>query len=437
MRKIDIFFSGDGMKNSFKFIILFLWVVIPISITYAEVSMDKEGDGGISSDKTTNILEKEEIKDQELDDAEENSTTGNGLNLAKNAKSAIIIEASTGKVIYEKNADEKMAMASMTKMMTLLLIMENIENGNLKLDEMVTASENAASMGGSQIFLQVGEQMSVDDLLKGICIASGNDASVAMAERIGGTEENFVKMMNDKARELGLKNTNFVNSYGFDADDHYSSAYDMAMIAKELVKHEKILEYSGTYEDYLRKDTDNSFWLVNTNKLVRYYSGVDGLKTGFTDKAMYCLTATAKKDNMRLITVVMGEPDSSVRSSETASMLDYGFNTYQIDTLLSSKTVLDKVRVSLGEDDMVEVIASEDIEVLNNKTGNKRVVDYKVNIDNIKAPVKVGDKVGSIDVYEEGKVIMSVDATVNKNVDKANIFTIYLRNLKDVINGSV
>ena len=192
----------------------------------------------------------------------------NTLELASNAKSAIMIEASTGKVIYEKNVDEQLPMASMTKMMTLLLIMENIENGNLKWDEMVTTSEYAASMGGSQIFLEVGEQMSVEDLVKGICIGSGNDAAVAMAERIGGTEQEFVKMMNKKIKELGLNNTNFENACGLDSDNHYSSAYDMAVIANELVKHDKILEYTGTYEDYLRKNTDNSFWLVNTNKVV-------------------------------------------------------------------------------------------------------------------------------------------------------------------------
>ena len=197
-----------------------------------------------------------------------NDNSNNGVNLASNAKSAIMIEASTGKVIFEKNANESLPMASMTKMMTLLIIMENIDNGNLKWDEKVTTSEYAASMGGSQIFLEVGEEMTVEDLVKGICIGSGNDAAVAMAERIGGTEEEFVKMMNDKAKELGLKNTNFVNACGLDDDNHYSSAYDMAMIAKELVKYEKILEYTGTYEDYLRKDTDNSFWLVNTNKVV-------------------------------------------------------------------------------------------------------------------------------------------------------------------------
>jgi D-alanyl-D-alanine carboxypeptidase (penicillin-binding protein 5/6) len=258
-----------------------------------------------------------------------------------------------------------------------------------------------------------------------------------MAERIGGTEENFVKMMNDKASELGLVNTHFVNAYGFDDDDHYSTAYDMAMIAKELVKHEKILEFSGTYEDYLRKDTDNSFWLVNTNRLVRYYSGVDGLKTGFTDNAMYCLTATALKNNMRLITVVMGEPDSTTRSSETAAMLDYGFNTYQIDTLLSSDYILDKVKVYLGKDEYVDVVASEDINILNSKVGTKRNTTYKINLDDVKAPVKVGDSVGKIDVYEDDNIIMTVDVTVKEDVEKANIVLVYLRNIKDILLGSI
>ena len=206
--------------------------------------------------------------------AEEDNEVDNILGLANNAKSAIMIEACTGKVLFEKNADEQLPMASMTKMMTMLLVMENIESGYLKWDEMITASEYASSMGGSQIFLEAGEVMSVRDLVKGIAIASGNDAAVAMAERIGGTEVEFVKMMNEKARELGLENTSFRNACGLDSDNHYSSARDMAIIARELVKYDEILEYTGTYEDYLRKDTDNSFWLVNTNKLVykNYYS---------------------------------------------------------------------------------------------------------------------------------------------------------------------
>ena len=195
--------------------------------------------------------------------------------LAPNAGSAIMIEASTGKILFEKNIDEKLAPASMTKMMSLLLIFEEIDKGNIKWDEMITTSEHASSMGGSQIFLKVGEKMSVLDMIKGITIASGNDATVAMAERVSGTEESFVKRMNEKARELGLKNTNFINATGLDADNHYSSAYDMSIIAKELVKHEKVLEFSSTYEDYLRKDTSNPFWLVNTNRLVKFYPEID------------------------------------------------------------------------------------------------------------------------------------------------------------------
>ena len=361
----------------------------------------------------------------------------NGLNLASNAKSAIMIEASTGKVIYEKNVDEQLPMASMTKMMTLLLIIENIENGNLKWDEMITTSEYAASMGGSQIFLEAGEQMSVEDLVKGICIGSGNDAAVAMAERIGGTEGEFVKMMNQKAKDLGLVNTNFENSCGLDSDNHYSSAYDMAVIASELVKHEKILEYTGTYEDYLRKNTDNSFWLVNTNKLVRYYQGVDGLKTGYTDNSGYCITTTAKRNNLRFITVVMGEPSSTIRNSETTAMLDYGFNTYQIDTLLNKNQILGEKRVLLGDEEKVKVVPLNDVNILNSKIGTKRNVTYEVEIDDIKAPVKVGDIVGKINVIEDGKTIMEVDVTVINNIKKANIFKVYMRNLIDIFKGTI
>ena len=359
----------------------------------------------------------------------------NSLNLAENAKSAILIEASTGEILYEKNSHDKLPMASMTKMMTLLLIMDEISNGNLSWDEKVTASEHAASMGGSQIFLEVGEQMTVEELVKGICIGSGNDAAVAMAERIGGTEDNFVKMMNDKAKALGLNHTNFVNACGLDNDNHYSSAYDMAMIAKELVKYDKILEYTGTYEDYLRKNTDKSFWLVNTNKLVRYYQGVDGLKTGYTSSALYCITATAKRNGMRLISVVMGEPSSAIRNSETTGMLDYGFNTYQINSVLSKDTVIGTRSVILGQNEKVNIIPKEEVNILNTKSGTKRNVTYNVKIDDIKAPVKNGDVVGKINIIEDNKNIMTIDATVQKNINKANFFIVYFRDLFDMIKG--
>lgn len=366
--------------------------------------------------------------DKELD-------TTTSLDLAKNATSAIMIESSTGEVIFKKNENEKRPPASMTKMMSMLLIMEALEKGNITLDEEVTTSAYASSMGGSQIFLKVGEKMSINDMLKGIAIGSANDATVALAERIAGTEEAFVKLMNDKAVSLGCKNTNFKNATGLDAENHYSTAYDMSLIAKELVKHKKILEYTSTYEDYLRKDTSSPFWLVNTNKLVRFYSSVDGLKTGFTKEAGYCLTSTAEKDNMRLITVVMNEPTPQIRNSETTSMLDYGFNMYSIDKLLDTDTSLDKVKVDLGKTLYVEIVPTEEVKILNNKTSDKRNVTYNLELNKIKAPVKKGDIVGTIKVYEEGNIINEIPATVKYDIDKASILTIYYRNLKNLMKG--
>lgn len=366
--------------------------------------------------------------DKELD-------TTTSLDLAKNATSAIMIESSTGEVIFKKNENEKRPPASMTKMMSMLLIMEALEKGNITLEEEVTTSAYASSMGGSQIFLKVGEKMSINDMLKGIAIGSANDATVALAERIAGTEESFVKLMNDKAVSLGCKNTNFKNATGLDAENHYSTAYDMSLIAKELVRHKKILEYTKTYEDYLRKDTSSPFWLVNTNKLVRFYSSVDGLKTGFTKEAGYCLTSTAEKDNMRLITVVMNEPTPQIRNSETTSMLDYGFNMYSIDKLLDTDTPLDKVKVDLGKTTKVEIVPTEEVKILNSKTSDKRNVTYDLELNKIKAPVKKGDIVGTIKVYEEGNIINEIPATVKYDIDKASILTIYYRNFKNLMRG--
>lgn len=357
--------------------------------------------------------------------------------LAPNAKSAIMIEASTGEILFQKNKDEKLAPASMTKMMSMLLIMEEIENGNLKWNEMITTSEKASSMGGSQIFLKVGEKMTVEDLLKGVAIASGNDAVVALAERVSGSEEQFVKRMNIRAKDLGLKNTNFINATGLTGDNHYSSAYDMSLIAKELVKHEKILEFTSTYEDYLRKDTKSPFWLVNTNRLVRFKEGVDGLKTGFTDEAGYCLTATMKKDNMRLITVVMKEENTSKRSADTTKMLDYGFNIYMVQTILDEKTTIEKKKVELGKTLTTEIVPKENITILNKKSDDQKNITYKTNINKIIAPVKKGDKVGTIDIIEDNNIISTIDATVKEDISKANILTIYLRNLKEIISGNL
>lgn len=352
--------------------------------------------------------------------------------IAPNAKSAILIEASTGKVLYEKNIDEKYAPASMTKMMSLLLIMENIDNRNLRMDEVIKVSKNASSMGGSQIFLQENEEMTVEDLLKGITIGSANDATVALAERIGGTESAFVELMNKKAKELGLKNTNFKNPTGLDEANHYSSSRDMSLIARELVKHSKILEFSSIYETYLRTDTDNKFWLVNTNKLVRFYPGVDGLKTGYTEEAGYCLTATINKDNMRLIAVVMGEPTSSIRNSEVSALLDYGYNLYQKDTYITTEEIIDTVPVEKGKEEFANIVVLNDVGTINKKGHKMGEVTYELDLKKIKAPVKKGDIVGNLTIKEDGKVVNNVDVTVDKRIDKAGLFTIYFRYLRDI-----
>ena len=362
---------------------------------------------------------------------------GEELNLAENAKSAIMIEATTGEILYQKNANERLAPASMTKIMSLILIMENIEKGNLKWNDIVVVSKNAASMGGSQIFLEANEMMTVEDLVKGICIASGNVDTVALAEKIAGTETAFVKLMNEKAKSLGLKNTNFVNATGLDAEGHYSTANDMAVMARELVKHEKILEFSSIYEDYLRKNTSKSFWLVNTNKLVKFYSYIDGLKTGFTNNAGYCLTATGKKKDMRLISVVMGEASTDKRSTDTLAMLDYGFNMYNIDKVVDKNNSLGKIKVNLGKEEEVDIKAMDDITILNNTQKDKRNVTYEIKTDDINAPVKVGDIIGKIEVYENGNYKFSTDITVSKDIEKANIFKIFLRNLRDVFSINI
>ena len=268
------------------------------------------------------------------------SVRADDVKLAESAKSAILIEASTGQILFEKNADEKLHPASMTKMMSMLLIVEAIEDGVIEWDQIVQVSENASSMGGSQILLETGEKMSVRDLFKGVAIASGNDAVVTLAETVAGSVNNFVSMMNKRAKELGLTNTNFKNPHGLDDANHYSSSRDMSIIARELVKHEEVLEYTKIYEDYLREDTDRKIWLVNTNRLVRFYDGVDGLKTGYTEEAGYCMTATAEKDGMRIIAVVMGEETSKIRNQEVSEMLDYAFAQYKVINLLKNKNFL-------------------------------------------------------------------------------------------------
>lgn len=353
------------------------------------------------------------------------------------APSAILMD-SNGEVLFEKDADERLAPASMTKIMTMLLIMESIDNGMLYYDDEVTISKEASSMGGSQIFLQEQQVYKVSELLKGIAIASGNDAAVAMAEKVGGTVENFVSMMNQKAEDLGLSNTHFVNPHGLDEDNHYSSARDMATIAKELLKHEDILNYSSIYEEYLTKNDGEKIWLVNTNKLVKFYKGADGLKTGFTKNAGYCLTSTAKKNNLRLITVVMKEENSNIRTEDTVKLLNYGFNSYKVDLIKSKDESLGKVKVINGKKEYVVVYLKKDATQLLNI--NDAGQNYYLNIDlmQITAPVKTGEVIGMAQILNnEGNIVKEVELTINEDIEKANFFDFIKRNMKISFGGKI
>lgn len=354
-----------------------------------------------------------------------------------NAGSSILMEVSTKTILYEKNKDSQVAVASLTKMMAQILILEAIESGNLTWDEQVKASSNAAGYGGTQIYLQPGEMMSVRDLMKGITMASANDATVVLAERIAGSEEAFVKMMNEKAQKLGLKNTNFMNPTGLDEDNHYSSAYDMALIAIELLKHDEILEFSSVYEDYLRTDTPNKFWLVNTNKLVRFYDGADGLKTGFTDNAGYTMAVTAKRNDMRLIAIVLGEAVSKVRNQETTSLLDYGFNLYKVQMIKKQGDVIKTVDLNKATKSKVDVVLDRDITVLSKKGDTEKSYTEKVNINEVKLPLKENQVIGNIEIYDGTNKIGSYPLVVNEAVKKKNIWKLFLDNLKDIVVGNL
>ena len=350
------------------------------------------------------------------------------VNLAKESSSAILMERDTGTILFEKNSNEKLPPASMTKIMTMLLIMEALDQGKITLDEKVRTSERAASMGGSQIFLEVGEEMTVEEMLKGIAIASGNDASVAMAEHLAGSEENFVAMMNDKAKELGLTNSNFINSNGLPAENHYTTAYDLAVISKELLKYEDVLAYTSLYEDYLRQGTDKKFWLVNTNKLVKFYPGVDGLKTGYTREAKYCLTATAKKNDMRVIAVVMGAETPKERNRQITEMLDYAFSQYITHNLYDRGYVITESKVSKGQKPTVEVVTSETVSVLTKKGENIENVEEKITLEkNLKAPIKKGDQIGLLRLEKEGTTLAEVPLVANEDVGVASWWQLFKR----------
>ncbi len=358
--------------------------------------------------------------------------------LAPNSESAILLEVSTGKVLYEKNADTKLAPASMTKVMSMLLIMEAIDSGKISFEDEVIISDTASSMGGSQIFLQTGEKYKVHELLKGIAVASGNDAVVAMAEKVSGSVSAFVEKMNEKAKELGLKNTHFDNPHGLESKTHYTTARDMSVMAKELLKHERILEYTSLYEDYLKKPDGSSVWLVNTNRLVRFYEGVDGLKTGFTNQAGYCITTTAKRGNMRLLSVVMNAETSDLRSKDTVSMLNYGFNTYKLDLLLTKENDLGEVSIEKGKKLNTKVYLDQDITLLKKVSDAKEEYHYNLVVEPVNAPIKNGDVLGYLEVLDKGgNRIKEVNVIAKEDVPKASLWDLGIRLFEFITSGLV
>jgi len=346
------------------------------------------------------------------------------------AKSSILIEESTGKVIYENNADEQLHPASMTKIMSMILIFEAISEGKISLSDDVVISKESANMGGSQVYLNEGETYKVEELLKAVSIASANDAVVALAEKVSGTKEKFVEKMNEKAKALKLKNTNFINPHGLDDNNHYSSARDMAIMAKELLKYQNVLDYTSKYEDYFKKKDGSSIWLVNTNKLVKFYNGMDGLKTGYTEKAGYCLTSTAKKNGLRLIAVVMGEDSIENRTEDTLKLMNYGFNTIKKELILAKNKVVDKLKIDLSSKKYIDVYLKNDIVKIYDINSSKIKYNYKIKYkDNIRFPLKKSSIIGKIKVVLDDGTSLNEDLIIKENVDKISFMKLFKKNL--------
>ncbi len=341
------------------------------------------------------------------------------------APSALLMEAASGQVLYELNADEKLPIASVTKTMTMLLIMEALDFGKIKLEDKVTTSDYAASMGGSQVFLEVGEEMSVQDMLKAIAVASGNDAAVAMAEFIAGTEPAFVEMMNKRAAELGCKNTHFINCNGLnETAEHYSTARDVAIISKELLKHHKILDYTTIWMDTLR---GGEFGLSNTNKLIRFYKGANGLKTGSTSLAKYCLSATAKRDEMQLIAVVLAAPSSAERFASASKLLDYGFANYSVVNAAEKIGKFEPKPVIGGKIENVTPQADPNVSFIVKK-GNQDKVDVATVLDEpLKAPLAKGQKIGTSTLTINGEKVAVCDILASEEIPRMSFGTMFVK----------
>lgn len=354
--------------------------------------------------------------------------------LALNSSSVVLIEPNSKRVIYEENKDEKHYPASMTKMMGMYIVLDNIQKGNLKWNDMVTASEYASSMGGTQIFLEPNEKMSVEDLFKSVCINSANDAITALGEHIAGSTPAFVSLMNKTAKQLGMNNTNFVNPTGFDDENHYTTPYDMALVASELVKfNEDLFRFTRLKEDYVRKDSSNPFWLVNTNKMLGHFDGLDGLKTGFTSKANYNLTATAKRNGVRLVSVVMNVDTIAHRSQDTATLLNYGFNKMTAIKVFEKNDIITYVNFNNSLNTKTPVIVKEDVVVVTNKEVTKEDLKAEIEITILEAPLKKGDCVGYLTIIDKDDIKHTYRIYVDEEVSKANFFDYLFKNFLEFL----
>ena len=351
--------------------------------------------------------------------------------LSVSSKSAILMDVGSGQILYEKNAHDKLPPASVTKVMTMLLICEALDSGKITLDDSVQISDNAASMGGSQIFLEAGEVQKVDTLLKGIAVASANDGCVAMAEYIGGSVESFVDMMNAKAKELNMKDTNFVNTNGLPVDNHYTSAHDIAIMSRELLKHDVISKYLTTWMDQVVVGKKQiTVGLANTNKLIKHYQGATGVKTGFTQQAKYCLSASSKRGDTHLVAVTLGAETSPERFKDATSLLNFGFANYESVKLCSKNDNIATLTLDKADEQKINLVAKEDLSVLIKKGGNKDFTrKIKVN-ENPTIPIKKGTNLGYVEIYQGKTLVGKVDLVNTKDIQKAS----YLKMLQRVID---
>lgn len=347
------------------------------------------------------------------------------------AKSAVLMDAASGEILFLQNADAAYSPASVTKIMTLLLVMEAVDEGKISLADKVRISDYAASMGGSQVFLREGEELTVEELIKCAVIASANDASVALAELVAGSEAAFVSMMNKRAGELSMNNTNFENVTGLDDDtvDHKTSARDIAIMSRELISHKKILEYTSIWQDSIR---NGEFTLTNTNRLVRFYEGCNGLKTGSTSKAGYCMSATAKRGNMQLIAVVMGAESRDTRNSIARMLLDFGFSNYALYS--ADERMLERAPVHFGSSDMIELYSTPFSKMINKSDVSKVELKYTIP-ESLKAPIKAGDSVGKIEYYIGDELLGESEIVVKADISRLGFFDLLLRMIVEIVGG--